>query len=130
MIVPTLEGKTHYNGNIHLNTEIKILNMNEDERGSQIIHIIMIQYALKTGLSKFKEQGKAAFTKKLTHLHFLETFYPVDTTEPKSKQRAEVVASQIFLKENLNGETKGWGFVEIRKQRYTIKISTWLHLQL
>ena len=65
-----------------------------------MIHIIMTQYSLKTGLIKFKEQGEVAFTKKLTRLYVLEKCYPVDTTKPTNKQISEVVASLMLLKDN------------------------------
>ena len=36
-----------------------------------MLHIIMTKYALKTGISKSKEQGRAEVRKELTQLHFL-----------------------------------------------------------
>ena len=68
-----------------------------------MLHIIMTQYALKTGLSKFKEQGEAAVTKELTQLHILETFTPVDAIKLTKKQISEDVASLMLLKVKSNG---------------------------
>ena len=55
MIIPTLKVKTRDSGNIQLNTDITIINMNEEEREINMVHIIMTQYALNIGLKKFKE---------------------------------------------------------------------------
>ena len=41
--------------NIHLNTDVTTINMNKEERGNHVLHIIMTQYALKTGIITFKE---------------------------------------------------------------------------
>ena len=54
MIILTLEGKTHYSGNIHPNTDEKTLNMTEEKFYSYMLHMIMTQYGLNTGLIKFK----------------------------------------------------------------------------
>ena len=42
--MPTIEGKNHDSGHIHLNTD-----MTEEERGDHMLHIVMTQYALKIG---------------------------------------------------------------------------------
>ena len=46
--------------------------MNEEQCGSNMLHIIMKQYSLKTVLIKFQEQGEALVTKELIKLHVLE----------------------------------------------------------
>ena len=81
-----------------------------------MIHIIMTKYALKTVLSKFRERGEAEFTKGLSQLHVLETFAPVDATKITKKQRAEAMASLIFLKKNHNGCIKGLSCVDGKKK--------------
>ena len=79
--------------------------MIELEQGSNMLHIITLQYSLNTGLMNFKEQGKTAFTKKLKQPHILEEFPPVDVK--KLKKVAEAVASTMLLTEKCNGEIKG-----------------------
>ena len=51
-----------------------------------MIHIIMKQYAINTGLIKYKEQGEASVTKELVKLNVLDTFAPVDITKLTKKQ--------------------------------------------
>ena len=53
-----------------------------------MLHQIMTQYTLKTGLRKFKERGKAAGTRELTQLYVLGTFAPVDTTKITKKHKS------------------------------------------
>ena len=45
--------------------------MPKEEWENHMLHIIIKQNALKTGLRKFKEQGEAAVTKELTQLYTL-----------------------------------------------------------
>ena len=52
-----------------MNTYGTTTNMTNMERESNMLHIIIINYSLKTVLRKFKEQGKSAVTKELTKLH-------------------------------------------------------------
>ena len=54
-------------------------------------------------------------------LHALETLAPIDATKPTKKQRAEAVASLMFLKENINGNIKVRKCSDVRKQKETIK---------
>ena len=67
-----------------------------------MLHIIMTQYALKTGLRKFKKRGEAEVTKEITQMNVLEAFSPVGSTKLTKKRRSEVVASLLFLKYNHN----------------------------
>ena len=53
-LIPTLAGKTHDSRHIHLNTDETTPKRNEEERENIMHDIIMTQYELKTGLSKFK----------------------------------------------------------------------------
>ena len=55
-LIPIIVGKTNNIGNIHMNTYRTTPNMTETEREIYMIHITMKQYALKTGLIKFKER--------------------------------------------------------------------------
>ena len=52
-------------------------------------------------------------------LHALETLAPIDATKPTKKQRAEAVASLMFLKENRNGNIKVRKCSDVRKQKET-----------
>ena len=53
-LIPTLEGKTHNSGQIHLNTDETTPDTTDTERESLMLHTGMTHYALKTSLSKFK----------------------------------------------------------------------------
>ena len=87
MLIPTLEVKTHNRRHIHLNMDISVLNIYEEKRDIRMLHIIITQYALKTGLRKLKKQVESSVTKELTQLYVLETFAPVGTTKLTKKQR-------------------------------------------
>ena len=56
-LIPTLVGKTHDIGHIHLDTGGTTPNMTKTERGSHMLHTIMKIYVLKKLLRKFKEEG-------------------------------------------------------------------------
>ena len=71
----------------------------------------------KKGVRKFKKRGKVSATKKLTKMHMLETFAPVDAIKLTKKQRAEVVESLLSQKENRNGDIKEHAFDYDIKQR-------------
>jgi hypothetical protein len=60
--------------------------MTEEERDVDIFHLVMTQFALKTGLKKFKERGELAVTNELTQLHMMETFVPQDAMKLTKQQ--------------------------------------------
>ena len=82
--MPTIAVKNHDSRHIRLN-----IDMNKEERDNNMLHIVMTQYVLKTGLNNFNKIGETAVTKELTQMHILETFASVDATKPTKKQRAE-----------------------------------------
>ena len=51
-----------------------------------MLYIIMTKYALKRVLNKFKQKGKSAFTKEITQLHSIESFFSVDATKITKKK--------------------------------------------
>ena len=86
-----------------------------------MLHIIITQYALKTGLNKSKERGETSTTKELKQLPALENFAPVDTSKLTKKQRAEAVTPLMFLNGKRNLDIKGCAYADGRKNRDTIK---------
>ena len=75
-----------------------MMHMADEEWDSCILDIIMTQYALKSGLRKFRKRDEETVTKELTQLHVLETFYAVDATKKKITKDTEVVAGLVLLK--------------------------------
>ena len=73
-LIPTLDRKAHDNRHTQLNMYKKMLKITKVGWVSHIIHIIMAQYTLKTGLTNYKERVKEDVTKELTQLHVLKTF--------------------------------------------------------
>jgi hypothetical protein len=111
------DGTTGY---ISITTAEEKRTMTEEERDAEIFHFVMTQFALKTGLKKFKESGEIAVTNELTQLHMIETFAPQDATKLTRKQRNDALGSLMFLKEKRNDEIKGRACVDGRKQHKTI----------
>jgi hypothetical protein len=97
------DGTTGY---ININTAEETKAMTEEERNVHIFHLVMTQFALKTGLKQFKKRGELAVTNELTQLHMMETFIPQDATKLTRQQRREALGSLMFLKEKRNGEIK------------------------
>ena len=116
IFIPTIAGKHHDSGYIHLN-----IDMNEEERENHMTYIFMKQYALKIELKKSKERVESSVTEELTQLHAIETFTPVDATKINNKQREEAVASLMLLKVKLISNIKCQAYVDVIKQRETIK---------
>ena len=86
-----------------------MMYMAEEEWDSCILDIIMTQYALKSGLRKFRKRDEETVTKELTQLHVLETFSPVYATKlTKIWSRGGVVSNIYNI--NHNGDIKGREF--------------------
>ena len=58
--MPNIAGKTHNRRHIHLNIDVT-----EEERKNQVLHIFMPKHSLKKVLNKLKEQVGELVTKKL-----------------------------------------------------------------
>ncbi len=97
----------------------------EDECGEidsylvPVFEFIMTQYSLKAGLKKFGEQGEAAVTRELGQFHDMNVFLPMDPNRLTKKEKAEALASLIFLKEKKDGTVKARACADGRKQRET-----------
>ena len=59
--------------------------MTEEESNFHMLYLAMTQYALEKLSINSNKQGKAAVTKELTQLHFIDTFSPVYTTKLNKK---------------------------------------------
>ena len=62
-LIPKFNDKMNDSRYINMSTAEETTNTAEEERDCHVLHGITTQYVLKTGLNKFKEQGKAAITK-------------------------------------------------------------------
>ena len=71
---------------------------------------------MKSGLLKYKREGRAAVTKEFLQLHTREAFGPLragDTTEEQKKETLEML---VFNKEKRDGTTKLRGCADVRKK--------------
>ena len=57
-LIPTTAIKNHDIRYIHLK-----IDMDEEERDNHMLHIVMPQHALKTGMKKFNKRGESAVIK-------------------------------------------------------------------
>ena len=88
------------------------------------MHKLIIQFSFKAELHKFCENGKEATTKKLTQLHNLAAFNPLDATNILLKKHL-AIASLIFLADKQDGTIKARNCAGDRKQQsFTIKDET------
>ena len=60
---------------------------------------ILMQYNLKPGLRKFGTRGEKAALKKMTQLHIMDTWTPMDAGKLLREQRMRALSSLLFLKE-------------------------------
>ena len=82
--------------------------------------IAMTQHGVRKGLQLFGEAGEAAITKELSQLHDRKVLKPVKNLN--CKERQDALKYLMFLKEKRNGDIKGRGCADGRKQReYTTK---------
>jgi hypothetical protein len=82
--------------------------------------IIFTQYALKQGIKKFGEGGKAAVLVELQHLYDRKVMRPVDKYDLTQEERKGALRYLMFLKEKRCGTIKGCGCADGRKQRETM----------
>ena len=64
------------------------------------------QFSLKVGVKKYGNRGEAAVTNKLTQLHDIETYIPMEPDEMTPQQKSEALNSLIFLTEKRDGCVK------------------------
>ena len=76
---------------------------------------------MKRGLNKFKEKGEHAVTAELEQLHRRDEFRPVRTENLTEKQKHELLALIMFLKEKLDRSIKVRGVADGRKQQEKIE---------
>ena len=90
------------------------------EREEYALGVILMQYSIKAGLKKFGVKGEEAVSKELKQLHDMLTFYPVFEASLTKQQKRDAIASLMFLKEKRDGQIKGRGCADGRKQRDNI----------
>ena len=86
-----------------------------------IIQCALTQLSMKHGLKKFKKKGETTVTAELEQLHRRDAFRPVRKENITEKQKHELLALLMFLKEKQYGLIKGCGVADERKQREKIK---------
>jgi hypothetical protein len=64
------------------------------------------QYGLKAGLQKFVSQGSTAITNKLTQLHTLKCFKPVNATQLSCNAKCQALTFLMFFTEKRSGHVK------------------------
>ena len=69
----------------------------EEELG--MMAYILMQYNLKPGLRKFGTRGEKAALKKMTQLHIMDMWTPMDAGKLLWEQRMRALSSLLFLKE-------------------------------
>ena len=77
--IPSHGGKQYKQGVIHLQTQEKYCDMSDDDKKNYMLGIIMAQYSLKSGLKIFFIKVEKSVTDKLSQLHGMKTFFPVDS---------------------------------------------------
>ena len=75
------------------------------------------QVSLKKGLVMFGEDGKKAVHKEMNQIHTMKVVRPVKRGDLTAKQRREALGYLMFLKRKHNGDVKGRGCADGRKQR-------------
>ena len=90
--------------------------------GTIVNHCILSQYGLKKGLELFGTSCEDAVTKELKQLHDHRVLDPKHPSELTAEQRHKALSYLMFLKMKRDGDIKGRGYTDGRKQReYMLK---------
>ena len=73
--------------NVNLDDVQKVIPIMGDAVSVHIIHVILTQYSLKAGMSKFRQDAENAVSKDLRQLHDMETFIPLDPGKLTKQQK-------------------------------------------
>lgn len=99
--------------------------MTDEEVQEHIIGIFMVlQFFYHKVVKKFGRQAKTVVSKELRQMHDIATVMPVDSKLLTKQQRAEALASYIFLTEKRDRHIKDHQFINVRPQRSYIKKKT------
>ena len=103
------------NGVLHMNIDDEPskdnLSLKDIAQMEHVLGVALIETnSLKAGLKKFGDRGENAVTKELQQLHDMETYYT-------KKQKAEALASLMFLVEKRDGRAKACACADGSKQR-------------
>ena len=90
----------------------KLLNM---EGGNE--YLIFAQLNAKQGLKTFGIDGEKALEKELKQLHMKDVIEPMDPSKMSYATKKEALNYLMYLTEKRNGDIKGRGCVDGRKQR-------------
>ena len=78
---------------------------------------VTAQYTMKRGLKEFGEPGMDAIMKEMKQLHDRKVMFPKDARRLTREERIAALNYLMFLKEKRNGDIKGRGCADGRKQR-------------
>lgn len=87
------------------------------EEESMFMSTVLTQYSMNKGIKKFGEKGIAAVSSELKQLHDREVIEPVLIEDLTEVEKQEALEYLMFLKEKANGDVKGRGCADGRKQR-------------
>ncbi len=83
--------------------------------------IVMTQMNLKKGIKEFGQAGVDAVLKELKQLHDRKVVEPRHATTLSGEEKRDALQYLMFLKEKRNGDIKGRGCADGRKQRKYIR---------
>ena len=96
-----------------------LFNLSVEEQPS-VVSEIMTQLSLKVGLKTLVEKRRKSMELEMRLLHLRETVEPRDRHELSTKEKDEVLESQIFLKLKRDCNIKGQAVAGGNKQRDSI----------
>ena len=82
-----------------------------------INHVVLTQYGMRKGLQVFGDRGLAAIQKEMQQFHDLDVITPIDMKTMTKQQKSRALSYLMFLKEKRDGNIKGRGCADGRKQR-------------
>ena len=78
---------------------------------------IFTQYNVRQGIKRFGQSGIDAIHKEMEQLHDMEVIDPILASNLTTKEKQAALAYLMFLKEKRDGQIKGRGCADGRKQR-------------
>ena len=82
-----------------------------------INHVVLTQYGMQKGLQVFDDRGLTAIKKEIQQFHDLDVISPINVNTMTKQQKSQALSYLMFLKEKRDGNSKGRGCADGRKQR-------------
>ena len=96
-----------------------VWSMTEDNRLDYTLGIVLTQYSLKRGLTKFGKEGEKSAEKEMKQFVDYGCLSPIDPSTLSKEDKRKALRSFMFLKEKRDGELKSRAVIDGSTQRTT-----------